>query len=87
MHSNLWQLQDAKSKFSELVDQALSRGAQIITKRGKKAVVIIPFDEYVQLTRPENDNLSQFLLNSPLVGSQLELNRIHDYPRNIEIES
>jgi antitoxin Phd len=87
MHSNFWQLQDAKSKFSELVDRVLSQGAQIITRRGKKTVVIISFDEYLQLTRQDEDNLSQFLQKSPLAGSQLNLDRIHDYPRDIEFES
>ncbi len=38
---NLWQLQEAKSRFSELVERTLRSGAQVITRRGKKVVVII----------------------------------------------
>jgi prevent-host-death family protein len=84
--NNLWQLQEAKSKFSELVNQALSHGAQIITRRGKKTAVILPFEDYIRLTQKQSGSLSQFLLNSPLHGSELNLDRVHEYPRDIEIE-
>ena len=83
--NNIWQLQDAKSKFSELVNQAQAQGAQIVTRRGKKAVVVIPYEEYEHLTR-QNDRLSQFLLASPLAGSELKIERDKSLPRNIEIE-
>jgi antitoxin Phd len=48
--NNIWQLQDAKSKFSEVVDRTLTQGVLIVTRRGKKAVVVIPFEEYERLT-------------------------------------
>ncbi len=84
MH-NIWQLQDAKSKFSELVERAITQGAQIVTRRGKKTVVVMPYDEYERLTQPKG-NLSQFLLNSPLAGSELEFERDKSLPRNMDIE-
>jgi len=40
-----WQLHDAKNKFSEVVDCAITQGAQIVTRRGKKVVVILAFEE------------------------------------------
>jgi len=83
--NNIWQLQDAKSKFSELVEQALAQGAQIVTRRGKKAVVILPYEEYERLTQPK-ENLSQFLLNSPLAGSELVIERDKSLPRKVDIE-
>ena len=82
---NIWQLQDAKSKFSELVERALENGAQIVTRRGRKTVVILPFDEYERLTK-RTDSLVQFLLASPLSGSELVIERDKSVPRNIEIE-
>ncbi len=85
MANKVWQLQDAKSKFSEVVDNALEQGAQIVTRRGRKAVVIIPFEEYERLTR-QGAPLSQFLLNSPLAGSGLEIERDKSLPPNSEIE-
>ncbi len=83
--SNIWQLQDAKSKFSEVVDQALAHGVQIVTRRGKKAVVVMPFDEYERLTK-QSGSLAQFLLDSPLAGSELSIERDPTPPRNIDIE-
>jgi prevent-host-death family protein len=49
--NNIWQLQEAKSKFSELVERTLENGVQIVTRHGQKTVVIMPFDEYIRLTK------------------------------------
>ena len=84
--NNIWQLQDAKSRFSELVERALANGAQIVTRRGRKTVVVLPFDEYERLAKP-SDSLAQFLLTSPLSGSGLSTVRDKSTPRNIEIEA
>jgi antitoxin Phd len=80
-----WKLQDAKSRFSELFDRAIAEGAQIVSRRGKQKVVVIAKEEYDRLTRPHG-SLSQFLFNSPLAGSELNLERVRDLPRSIEIE-
>jgi len=83
--NNIWQLQEAKSKFSEMVERALADGAQIVTRRGEKTVVVLPFDEYQRLTK-QSGNLAQFLLASPLPGSNLAIERDKRTPRDIEIE-
>jgi prevent-host-death family protein len=83
--NNIWQLQDAKNKFSEVVERALAQGVQIVTRRGKNAVVVMPFAEYEKLTH-QNGSLSQFLLSSPWAGSELSIDRDKDLPRDIEIE-
>jgi len=83
--NNIWQLQEAKSKFSEMVDRTLENGVQIITRRGRNTVVILPFDEYVRLTK-RTESLSQFLLASPLAGSELIIERNKSTPRILEIE-
>jgi len=83
--NNIWQLQDAKSKFSEVVDRALAQGVQIVTRRGKRAVVVMPFEEYERLTH-RTGSLAQFLLASPLSGSELAIERDKRLPRTIEIE-
>jgi prevent-host-death family protein len=82
---NIWQLQDAKSRFSEVVERSLVNGVQIITRRGQKTVVILPFEEYERLTK-RTDSLAQFLLFSPLSGSDLVIERDKSIPRSIEIE-
>ena len=83
--NNIWQLQEAKSRFSEMVERALEKGVQIVTRRGRKTVVILPFDEYERLTK-HSVSLSQFLLTSPLAGSQLIIERDKSTPRSLEIE-
>jgi antitoxin Phd len=83
--NNIWQLQEAKSKFSEMVDRTLENGAQIITRRGRNTVVLIPFDEYIRLTK-RTESLAQFFLTSPLAGSELIIERDKSTPRNLEIE-
>jgi len=44
-----WQLQDAKSRFSELVDTATRGGAQTITRYGRPVAVVISVEEFAQL--------------------------------------
>ena len=83
--NNIWQLQEAKSKFSELVERALENGAQIVTRRGRKTVVVLPIDEYERLVKPA-DSLAQFLLASPMLGSELTIARDKRPPRDIQIE-
>lgn len=83
--NNIWQLQDAKSKFSEVVDRALTNGVQIVTRRGKKTVAVLPYEDYEKLTR-QSVPLSHFLLKSPLAGSNLDLSRDKSNPRDIGVE-
>ncbi len=47
-----WQLQAAKNKFSQLVEKARKIGPQIVTKHGKKAVVILSFEDYKKMIPP-----------------------------------
>jgi antitoxin Phd len=83
--NNIWQLQEAKSRFSEMVERALEHGVQIVTRRGKKTVVILPYDEFERLTK-NDQGLVQFLLASPLLGSELMMERDKSLPRDIGIE-
>ena len=40
-----WALQDAKNRFSEVVENAMSKGPQLITRRGQDAVVVVSVSE------------------------------------------
>jgi prevent-host-death family protein len=53
MASNVWQLQEAKNHFSEVVDLAMKKGAQTVTKHGKPAVVIVSAEEYENIRKPK----------------------------------
>jgi prevent-host-death family protein len=69
-----WGLARAKAQLSEVVDRAMTEGPQEITKSGKDAVVIVSKKEWLERTKPEQ-SMAEFLLNSPLRGSGLQLPR------------
>ncbi|HUV50994.1 MAG TPA: type II toxin-antitoxin system Phd/YefM family antitoxin [Anaerolineae bacterium] len=84
MVANSWQLQNAKNKFSNLVDKAQHNGPQVVTKHGKAAVVVLSIDEYKKLIKPKT-NLLKFFQNSPLSKINLDTKRNKDLPRDIEL--
>ena len=49
MQPPAWRLQDAKAQFSAVVDAALNGQAQHVTRRGKRAVVVVSEAEYQRL--------------------------------------
>jgi prevent-host-death family protein len=77
-----WQLQEAKAKFSQLVQSALEAGPQTVTRRGKPAVVVVAADEFERM-RERTPTLKELLLECPLEGVDLE--RPRDYGRDIEL--
>ena len=84
MKDNTWQLQEAKSKFSQLVEDAMHKEPQIVTKHGDNAVVVLSFEEYTKITKPKTD-LVKFLRDSPLAEAALEITRSKDTPRDISL--
>ena len=81
---NVWQLQDAKNKFSKFVDKAHHDGPQIVTKHGKESVVIIAIEDYQKLNKPKSDLVS-FFNTSPLSGICLDLSRDKSSSRDTEL--
>ena len=45
----MWNLQDAKNRFSTVVEAALAGHPQEVTRRGKAAVVVVSAEEYRRL--------------------------------------
>jgi antitoxin Phd len=80
----VWALQDAKNRFSELVDQAVQEGPQIVTRRGKETVVVLSVQEFHKLTRAQ-ESLVAFFRDSPLVGAELDLTRDTDTGREVDL--
>ena len=56
-----WPLQDAKNKFSELVNAALDGKPQRVTRRGVPAVVVLAVEEYDRLCRTESAERPNFV--------------------------
>jgi antitoxin Phd len=79
-----WQLSEAKNKFSELIDRAVSNGPQIVTRRGKEVVVVLSREDYDRLTR-DHSGVVEFFRRSPLVGVELDLERDRSLPRNVQL--
>lgn len=69
-----WQLQDAKNKFSEVVEEALKNGPQVITKRGVETAIVLSYADYRKMLLHQQ-KLSDFFRESPLVGADLDLTR------------
>ncbi len=42
----VWALQDAKNRFSEMVDKTLTEGPQTVSRRGVPVVVLLTIKEY-----------------------------------------
>ena len=61
-----WQLQEAKNRFSEVVELALCEGPQTITRHGRPAVVIVATEQYARETGREK--LSSVLRACPVKG-------------------
>jgi antitoxin Phd len=78
--SRVWQLQEAKNKFSEVVDEALRNGPQVITRRGVETVVIVSYGEY-RKARGMRTKLSRFFKASPLADTDIDLARDQSGPR------
>ena len=70
-----WPLQDAKNRFSAVVDAALAGDPQRVTRRGTPAVVVLAVDEYERLRQIEKANAPTFaelLLGIPQDGQEFE---------------
>ncbi len=74
MSKTFWSIQDAKSRFSEVVEAARRR-PKIVTKHGKPAVVVVAADEYERLRRLERleaPSFAEMLLAMPTDGEEFE---------------
>lgn len=57
-----WAVQDAKARFSELLEASLTEGPQLVTRRGAEAAVLVPVAEWRRLQRSARPSLKELLL-------------------------
>ncbi len=62
MPMSIWPVQDAKARFSELLDACLSEGPQLVTKRGAEAAVLVDVSEWRRLKAAARPSLKDLLL-------------------------
>ena len=75
-------LQDAKNRFSAIVEAALAGRPQEVSKRGKPAVVVVSAEEYnrlVKAARAHRESFADHLLAFP----GLEEERAKATPRDV----
>jgi antitoxin Phd len=78
-----WQLQQAKTKLSEVIEEANTKGPQIITRHGSERAVILSIAEYRALTAHKPD-LRAYLLGGPKFDD-FEIPRDRDTGRDISL--
>lgn len=84
MSTDTWTVAEAKAKFSEVIDRAQSTGPQVITRSGRKSVVVVAVDEWERKSRRVG-NLAEFFSASPLGDSGAKISRAKDRPRKVEL--
>lgn len=72
--ARMWQIQEAKNKFSQVVEEAIKHGPQIITKRGVETAIVLSYAEYRKVMLNQK-NLSDFFRESPLAKVDFDLRR------------
>jgi antitoxin Phd len=58
----MWQVQEAKAKFSEFLDKALQEGPQVVSRRGVATAVLVPIEEWERLQKRARPSLKDLLL-------------------------
>ena len=84
MGAQNWTVAEAKAKFSEIIDRAMSEGPQTITRKGRTAAVVVGAEEWQRKTMRAG-NLAEFFAGSPLRGSNLRVRRLKARPRKIRL--
>ena len=83
-----WPLQDAKNKFSELVNAALAGEPQEVTREGKPVVIVVAIDEYERLCQVEKaatPNFVEHLLAIPKGGPDDLFEHIPQKSRDVDL--
>ena len=68
MMNKHWAVQDAKARFSELLNACLQEGPQVVTKRGHQTAVLITISEWNALKQSAKPSLKSLLLSEEARG-------------------
>ncbi len=61
-----WQVQDAKARFSELLNATIKKGPQVVTRRGIATAVLVPIEDWHRLQQTSRPTLKELLLGPGL---------------------
>lgn len=81
----VWQLHEAKARFTELFRRVRSDGPQRVVKQSGEAVVIVPAEEFDRAAERagQPESLVEFFRRAPTGGTRLDLERKRDTTRTI----
>ena len=65
---DVWQVQEAKNRFSEVIERALRDGPQVVTRHGRPVVKVVALDPASGEAVAADDGFAQHLLNMPKVA-------------------
>ncbi len=57
-----WPVQDAKARFSELLETCIAEGPQIVTKRGAEAAVLVSIEEWQRAKAGNGRSFKELML-------------------------
>jgi len=63
-----WPVQDAKARFSEMLETCLREGPQVVTKRGAEAAILVPAAHWQRLKHATKPTLKALLLSDDARG-------------------
>jgi len=78
-----WTVANAKARLSELIERAQNE-PQLITRNGTPSVIMVSVEEWNRKTARKG-SLAIFLMQSPLAGSELDLDRSDEAPRDLAL--
>lgn len=79
-----WTVAEAKAKLSQVIERALAGAPQTITRHGKTAVVVVSAVVWRHKTERKG-TLADFLRDSPLANSGLEIGHIKGRLRDVDV--
>ena len=84
MDRDNWTVAEARARLSELIERARAKGPQVITRQGRRAVVVVSAEEWERKST-RMGNLAEFFAASPLRGSGLAVRRRKDTARKVAL--
>lgn len=69
-----WQIQEAKARFSEMVERTLREGPQTVTRHGRPVAVLVSVGQYQRL-RAGGRTFKELLASAPLEGIEIQRSR------------
>jgi len=79
-----WQVQDAKTRFSEFLNASIKKGPQVVTRRGIETAVLVPIELWRRLQQASRPGLKALLRPGPRFGGLLPERR--QQPRRPPVE-